>query len=253
MKDNNHDSISSIIPLQHNNNQARLRLVKSEDFDLCSSCNLTAASPLGSEVRPVSMSLTEEGVSPTSVPISANVIPLLRRSVMRDAQVIMPPNIRHTVSLSQRLPVTEFRENNDMPKPPGMPGKGSTLGKRVRFWREFRRRQGHEGFTQVAFAKQVGYSPSGLSDLENDRSEQSERSHVMAAKLGLNPHYMDTGEGEPEANFPQDPPPPAEEPLFPSIPRSKFKRYNRIELSYIETAVIKAMNDIETERRNKSG
>jgi transcriptional regulator with XRE-family HTH domain len=241
-----HDELAAKLPVQINNNQARLRLVKSDDLDLCSSCNLTAASPLGSAVRPVSISLTEEGVSPTESPISANVIPLLRRSVMRDAQdITMSRNIRQPVEISQRLPVTEFRENTPMPKPPGMPGPESTVGARVRFWRVYRK------MSRATLCKATGYSSSGLSDLELGRSGGSERLHLIAAALKLNPHYLEDGRGEPEVGYPQDPPPEPEEWPFPAVSRAKIKKYTKIQRSYLETQLIQAMNEVEAERRNK--
>lgn len=166
---------------------------------------------------------------------------------MRDAHVFMPPSIRHTVISSQRLPVTEFRENSGMPKPPGMPDHRHRIGDRVRFWREKR------DLSQKQLAKAVGYSVSALSDLENDRSKKSEKLHLIAAKLKLNPHYLEDGHGEPESEFPQEPPPDKEEWPFPAVPPVKIKRYNKIERAYLETQLVRAVNDIEAERRNKQG
>lgn len=230
-----------------NKNQARLRLVKSDDLDLCNSCSFTAASPLGSEVRPVSISLTDDGSKPITPPISLRVIPVDRRSVMREAQVFIRPNVRHTVLQSQRLPVTEFRENSGMPKPPGMPDHRHSLGERISFWR------GKRGLTQKQMAKAVGYSVGALSDLENNRSKRSEKLHLIAAKLRLNAHYLEDGNGEPEAEYPQDPPPEKEEWPFPAVPPAKIKKYGKVARAYIETQIIRAINDIEAEKREKSG
>lgn len=166
---------------------------------------------------------------------------------MRDAHVFMPPNIRQAVDSSQRLPVTEFRENTGMPKPPGMPDHRHTIGARVRWWRE------HRHIPRAALAKKVGYSTSGLSDLELGRSTKSERLHLIAAELRLNAHYIETGYGEPEAGFAQEPPSQPDEWPFPAVPQSRLKRYNRIERSYVETKLVQALNEIEAVRRNKNG
>src|SRR6185503_11859115 len=229
--------------------QARLRLLKSDDFDLCSSYNRTAGVPVGSDVLPCSMSLTAEGDSPISSPISASVIsPSRRRSEMNEAKgyEVMPPSLRPTVDSRQRLPVTAVRNNYDMPRPPEMPKNLDTVGKRVRWWREFNK------IKRGALAKRVGYSYSGLSDFELDESGASEKLHLIAAELKLNPHYHETGDGEPEATHPQDPPPPDNEWPFPSIARSRLKRLNKIERSYLETELLKALAEIEAERRNKA-
>lgn len=235
--------------LETKRDQARLRLVKSDDLDLCNSCNFSAAMPLGSTVRPHSMSLTAEGESPTSRPMAANVIPVPRRSEMREAQVsaVMHPSLRPTVASRQRLPVTEFRNNSGMPRPPEMPKNLDTKGKRIRWWRE------HKKISRTTLAKKVKYSYSGLADLENDESDTSEKLHLIAAELGLNPHYVDTGDGEPEAEHPQAPPPPPDEWPFPSVPRSRLKKLNKIERGYLETEILKVLADIEAERRSKTG
>lgn len=227
--------------------QARLRLVKSDDFDLCSSCNLIAASPFGSVVRPHSMSLMADGDSPTKEPIAASVKPVPRRSETRDAHEVMGSSLRPAVVSSQRLPVTEFRDNLGMPIPPDMPKNLTTVGRRVRWWREHRKR------SRKWLAKQVGYSYSGLADLENDESGASEKLHLIAAELKLNPHYLQSGSGEPEAEFPQEAPPPPDEWPFPAVPRARLRKLNRIERGYLETEILKALADIESERRNKTG
>lgn len=229
-------------------NQARLRLVPSDDLDLCNSCNLSAASPLGSAVLPCSMSLTEEAVSPTRLPISARVNPVPRSSEMRDAQEVIHSILRRTVETSQRLPVTEFRDNCAMPRPPEMPKNLDTIGARVRWWRE------HRGRSRADLAKKVGYkSASGLSDLELGLSHKSERLHLIAAELGLNPHYVQSGKGEPEASFPQEAPLPSDEWPFPAVPRTRLKKLSKVERGYLETELLKALADIEEERRNKTG
>lgn len=166
---------------------------------------------------------------------------------MRDAQVIMPPNIRQAVDTSQRQPVTGFRENPSMPPPAHMPMNLVTIGARVRWWRQYRK------LSRKELAKAVGYSITGLSDLELERSNASEKLGIIAAELRLNAHYLQYGEGEPEAAFPQEAPPKPDEWLFPAVPRAKLKKYNKIERSYLETKLLEAIADIDTERRSKTG
>lgn len=231
-------------------NQARLRLVKSDDLDLCSSYSRTAGEPLGSSVRPCSISLIADGERPTLSPISPNVMPAKARSSemkVANGYVCMHPSLRPAVDSSQRLTVTDVRNNPDMPRPPEMPKNLDTLGKRVRWWRE------HRKIARGAMAKKVKYSYSGLADLENDASTASEKLHLIAAALGLNPHYLETGDGEPEASHPQEPPPPPDEWPFPAVPRARLKKMNKIERSYLETKLLEAIADIEAERRNRTG
>lgn len=238
--------------LETDRDQARLRLVKSEDFDLCSSWSLNAASPLGSPVRPCSMSLTAEGDRPTTWPIAARVIPMPRRSETRDDHVIAAavicPSLRHAVDFSQRLPVTVIRNNYGMPRPPDMPDNLNTVGKRVSWWRKRRK------ISRTTLAKKVGYkSTSGLSDLELGESKGSERLHLIAAELGLRAHYLEYGTGEPEADSPQEAPPHPEEWLFPTISPSRLRKLNKIERGYLETEMLKVLADIDTARRSKTG
>lgn len=229
-------------------NQPALRLVVSrgeplEQRDSCKDTNFSAAPPLGSDVRLHSMSLTEEAVSPMRSPISASVNPVARRSDTRDAQVVMSPSVlRHAVESTQRPTVTEVRENVVMPRPPGLP-KFDTLGPRIRWWRVHRR------FKRAEFAKLVGMSYSGLADLENDRSQESKKLHLIAAKLKLNAYYLETDKGEPEMEFAQEPPAEPHEWPFESIPPSKLAKLNTIERSYMETRMHEALAVIEAERR----
>lgn len=229
-------------------NQPALRLVVSRDEpleqrDLCRDTNFNAVPPLGSDVRSHSISLTDEAVSPMRSPISASVNPVARRSDMRDAQVVMSPSVlRHAVESTRRLPVTEVRENVVMPRPLGLP-KFDTLGPRIRWWRE------HRKFKRAEFAKLVGMSYSGYADLENDRSQESKRLHLIAAKLKLNPYYLETDKGEPEAEFSQDPPAALPEWPFQSVSLDKLNKLNMIERSYAETKLLEALAAIEAERR----
>lgn len=221
--------------------QPVLRLVVG-NRDLCSSYSLSAASPVGSEVRPFSMSLTDDAARPTSAPISAKVSPVERSSEIRPAHVVMRPSIRESVELSQRLPVTAIRKTIGMPRPKEMPNDLSTIGKRVRWWREYRKLE------RVELAQLCGMSPTALSDLELDRTKQGRYLHVIAANLHLNPHYLQKGKGEPEAEFVQEAP---QEPAwpFPGIARTRLEKLNTIERSYAETKLAEALGEIEAERR----
>lgn len=224
-----------------------LRLVVGRDDleqrDSCNETNFSAAPPLGSAVRSCSMSHTEAAVNPMRSPIAASVKPLARRSEIRDAQVIIGPSLlRQPVESTQRPHVTEVRENVVMPRPPGLP-KFDTLGPRIRWWRE------HRKFKRAEFAKLVGMSYSGLADLENDRSQESKRLHIIAAKLKLNPYYLETDKGEPEAEFAQEPPSPLPEWPFQAVPIDKLHKLNQVERSYAETKLLEALAVIESERR----
>lgn len=231
-----------------------LRLVVSRDEVLeqresCSETNLRAVPPLGSDVRFCSMSLTEEAVSPMRSPISASVKPFSLRSDMRDAHVaIIPSVLRPAVESTRRLTVTELRENVVMPRPPGLP-KFNTLGPRIRWWRE------HRKYKRAEFAKMIGMSYSGLADLENDRSQDSKKLHLIVAKLRLNAFYVETDKGEPEAEFAQEPPAMPPEWPFESVPLDKLNKLNTIERSFAETKLLEALAVIDAERRKakKSG
>lgn len=118
-----------------------------------------------------------------------------------------------------------------------------TVGSRVRWWREFRKRDRKE------LAKKVGMAETTLSDLENERQHGSRKLHLIAAELRLNPHYLETGKGEPEAEFQQEPPKESTPWPFESIAPQKLERLNRIERAYLEQRLQEALGDIETERR----
>jgi transcriptional regulator with XRE-family HTH domain len=216
--------------------------IAADSFALCNSYNFTAASPTGADVRPFSMSLTDEVASPISAPISTNVIPFRRRSEMRDDHVSMPASLRDSVVLCQRHSVTELRQNVGMPRPPELP-KLTSVGERVAWWRE------HRGMSRKELAAEVGSSSSALSDLEHGRTEKGTFLGKIASVLRLNIHYLETGDGEPEAAYPQEPPPKPEIWPFAGISPDVLKRYNRIELSYLETKLHEGVADIEAERR----
>lgn len=225
-----------------NTGQPVLRLVESENLDRCSSYSLIAASPRGSEVRSCSMSLTDDGASPIRDPISAKVSPVERRSEMRVAQLVMPPSIRESVELSQRRPVTVIRKTSYVPRPKELPSELNSIGARVRWWRKHRR------LSRSDLSELCGMSLTALSDLELERTTQGRFLHQIAAHLRLNPHYLQTGKGEPEAEYPQEAPVEPEWP-FQSIPRSRLDKLNIIERRYAESALDEALNQIEIERR----
>lgn len=95
----------------------------------------------------------------------------------------------------------------------------------------------------------VGMSYSGLADLENERTEASKKLHIIAARLRLNAHYLETDKGEPEAEYAQEPPAVDVSWPFHDIPRSRLERLNMIERKYAETKLQEALDDIEAERR----
>lgn len=223
-------------------NHPHLRVVDSANLERCRSTSLSAASPPGTLVYPCSMSLTEDGASPMSAPISGNVIPIDRRSLTKEAQLVMPPSVREPVPSRQRLPVTAFRENGDMPRPPQMPHDLDSVGKRVRWWREYRK------LTRRELAKAARMAPTTLGDLENDYQDGSRKLHLIAAALRLNPHYLETGKGEPESEYTQEAPPEGSWP-FDNVPRSKIDKLNMIERRYLEDRLLDALSDIDTERR----
>ena len=232
-------------------NYARLRLVGnsrsgfavSRQIDRCRESSLSAASPRGAPLLPCSMSLTDEAAIPMREPISDSVNPVDRRSEMRDAHVVMLPSLRLPVDSSQRRPVTGVRENERMPRPKEMPSNLDTIGKRVRWWRE------HRKIERKTLAKSCGMSVTALSDLELDRTGKGSFLHVIAANLRLNPHYLQTGKGEPEAEFVQEPPAQESAWPLPGVPRHRVDKLNPIERSYAESALLNALAEIEAERR----
>lgn len=129
-----------------------------------------------------------------------------------------------------------------MPRPKEMPSDLNSIGKRVRWWREYR------GMERKELAQLCGMSATALSDLELDRTKKGSYLHIIAANLKLNPHYLQKGRGEPEAEFPQDAP--EEKPWpFPAVAKTRVEKLNSIERSYAETKLLEALNEIEAERR----
>ena len=240
--------------------QARLRLATRNgsvvDFDegpgkqrsRYSASSFNAACPLGSVVLPCSMSLTEDGDKPMSAPISESFSCLPRSSEIIDFHGVMPPSLRAAVTISQRLPVTAVRENTAMARPPNLP-RYSSIGPRVRWWRNYRK------ITRKELAKLADISYSTLSDLENDRQEATRQLHLIAAALRLNPHYLETDKGEPEADTPQEPPPVGDSWPFQRVSLHSVSRLTHIERKFAEMALAEAIQEIEEERRRarKSG
>lgn len=214
----------------------------STTLDLCSSNNFSAESPPGALVRPCSMSLTVEGANPTSKPISARVIPFLRRSEMREAQVLMPASLRESVGPRQRQPVTVFRQNLGML---GEAKKLESIGDRVRHWREKR------GLSRAELAKLVGAGrETTISSIELGTIKKGSFLGAIAKVLKLNLDYVLTGEGDPEMSAPASAGAPRTDSwLFPNVPRSKLEKLDKIERSYIETKMLEALADIEAERK----
>lgn len=222
--------------------QPHLRLVRSPHLELCSSTSAIAASPVGTDVRPFSISLTDDCAKPINRPISANVSPVLLSSVMREDHLDIAPSLREPVALRQRSSVTTVRETMSMPRPKDMPHDLTTKGQRVRWWRE------HRKLTRQELAKAAGLSYSGLADFENDRQNGTRKLHLIAAKLRLNAHYLETGKGEPESEYAQEPPNELHWP-FETITPARFDRLSMVERRYAEDRLLEVLGDIEVERR----
>jgi transcriptional regulator with XRE-family HTH domain len=224
--------------LKTTKSQARLRLLKSDDFDLCNSCNLIAASPLGSAVRPHSISLIDDAVSPTREPISARVRPVPRRSEMREAHEVMGPSLRRAVDLSQRPSVTVIRNTSEMARPKDLP-TFTHLGPRIAYWRAKRQ------LSRTDLGEKVDLAYSTIADLEDERSNSTKALYKFAAALRVNLHYLETDEGDPES----DPPPPLDIWPLPGIPREKLEGLDRVERRAVESAIKEVLAEIEEDRR----
>lgn len=235
---------------------ARLRAVEawSRTRLECRSMSFTAASPLGVLVRPCSISHTADVDKPISSPISASVKShLTRRSVMRDAHVVMEPILRLAEKISQRPGVTEFRENRQMPRPHDMPEDLNTPGKRCRWWREYRERTEPEAFAQGRVAKDCRIAQGTLSDFENGSQKTCKNMHLLVAKLRLNPWWVENGKGEPEAGYPQEPPEEPNQWPVRAVPPKKISGLNDIEFSYAENRLLIAIQEIERARKSSKG
>lgn len=113
----------------------------------------------------------------------------------------------------------------------------------MKWWRK------HRGIARKDLAATVGYSVSGLADLENGNSQGSEKLHLIAAELRLNPHYLESDDGEPEADHPQEAPPIAEEWPFPKVAREQLKNLTTVERKFAEMQLLEALSEIEQARR----
>lgn len=199
------------------------------------------------------MSLTEDCVSPMAAPISATVIPFRRKSEMREDQVIMKDSIRNTDILCNRHSATEFRDNAQaMPRPPTLP-TFDALGPRVRWWRL------HRGMTQPQLCKKVGISQSNLSGLENQKQHGSAAINRLAEALGVDAHYLETDEGDPEPRGPGQrltTPPSGELPSwwpFENVGKAQLTKLSKIELHYAESRLLEALQEITSSRKSKRG
>ncbi len=122
-----------------------------------------------------------------------------------------------------------------------------TVGARVRHWREQR------GYSQVAFAKLCGIPQGTLPDLENNRTAVGKNLHTIAAKLRVDANYLQTGEGAPQSETGHEPPPVQAQvdwPL-PAVQRQQLEKLNRIELAYVENAMLLALQQVEEARRQR--
>lgn len=95
----------------------------------------------------------------------------------------------------------------------------------------------------------VGLSYTALADLENDRSKTGKKLHLIAAKLRLNAHYLETDKGEPEAEYAQEAPPEPQAWPFEGISPEQLEHLNPIERKYAEVRLQEALSEIEAERR----
>jgi transcriptional regulator with XRE-family HTH domain len=171
---------------------------------VCSFQSSTAASPDGAFWRPLAMSDTVEGAAPIAAAISATVIPFspARRSAMRDCHVIMCQSLRDPVTLAQRHVVTGFRETRGMSpeSEQDWPKQGSHIGERIKYWRNKR------GLSRKQLGAACGAAASTIGDLENQLQHSSTKTAQLAAALQINPHYLETGDGDPLRQIQQVPP-----------------------------------------------
>jgi len=146
-------------------------------------------------------------------------------------------------SICQRLPATDFRDNTDMPRPAELP-KFETIGARIRWWREYR------GLGRKELAKLTHQAYSTLADLESGRSNQSEKLDLIAVHLKLNPFYLRTDKGDPEATTATAEPHSTDWPLERSL-LAQVQDLDDIELVYFATQAREALQNIENARNRK--
>lgn len=179
---------------------ARLRLDDFAQRSKWSQCNLTAASPLGSEVLFRSISETEDAARPVASPISDNVIPFSRRSETREDHVvgagIARPILRDAVTNMQRHPVIDLLDAIGMPRPADLP-RFETLGARIKYWRETVR-----GWDRRELCRRARIPYSTLAGIEDEEQKASTKVPQIAAALGVNPIYLSTDKGDPDPDTP---------------------------------------------------
>jgi len=134
-----------------------------------------------------------------------------------------------------------------MPRPLGLP-TFDAIGPRVQWWRAYR------GLTQPELAKSAGIGQSTLSGLENQKQISSTKLNRLAAALRVDPHYLETDEGDPEPNGPPASRTSGELPPwwpFENIGKAQLTRLSKVELHYAESRLQEALQDIINSRRNK--
>lgn len=162
---------------------------------------------------------------------------------MREAHVLMPHTLRHPVGLTQRPPVTGFRDNLRMPRPPDLQ-KFDRLGDRIVHWRERR------GMKRPELARLAKIPYSTLAELENNEQRSTTKITQIAAALRINAHYLATDKGDPEdltalpaSEYTADWP-------FP-FPRSDLQEFDEIELELAGLKFQKILDEIRSKRAHK--
>lgn len=153
----------------------------------------------------------------------------------------MRPSLRLPVGLCQRPAVTDFRDNKDMARPDNLPAFIS-VGDRVLWWRK------HRKMSRTELASKVKLAYSTLADLENDKQDTTKNLHLIAEVLRVNRHYLETDEGDPEANVPT-PAEPAISWPFTDVAPSRLERLNPVERGFAEAKLLEALAIIDAERR----
>jgi transcriptional regulator with XRE-family HTH domain len=130
-----------------------------------------------------------------------------------------------------------------MPRPAELP-KLETIGARIKWWREYR------GMGRKELAKLTHQAYSTLADLESGRSSQSEKLDLVAAHLKLNPFYLRTDKGDPEATVATAEPPVSDWPLDRSL-LAQVRDLDDIEMVYFAIQAKEALQNIENARNRK--
>lgn len=98
---------------------------------------------------------------------------------MIEAHVFMPAKLRYSVARVNGIPLRGSVSIRGM----------KTIGERVRKDRE------DQGITRADLARAAGIAQSTLSDLELGLSKSTTALHKIAARLGVNVHWLETGRG----------------------------------------------------------